>query len=90
MLAMPGAYKNFSDLEDNLTYAELIMLLETHQQNRRANQVFDAGLVGVDLLKQEHEAKVKEVKRRAQEKIYGEKNFADMEWAELGFTVETI
>lgn len=87
---MPGAYKNFADLENNLTIDEIEMILEADREIKKAQQVFEAGLAGVDILKAEHEAKVKEVKRRAESRIFGEKNFAEMELTELGFTVETM
>lgn len=90
MIAMPGAWKNFAELEENLTLPELTLLLETHQDWVKREHVFDASLQGIDMMKAEHEEKIREVKRRAQQKIYGERSFEEMELGDLGFSVESF
>lgn len=85
---MPGAYKNFAELEEKLTIDELKILLESYNKIKRDEQIFEAGLVGMDLIKAENDARIKAVRERAQEKLYGEKALSDMTWAELGIEIE--
>lgn len=72
MASLPGAWKNFDDIEDSLSLEELNLILETTRENKRRDQVFLAALQGVDLNKNENmEEKRKEIERRAAARLRG-------------------
>lgn len=85
---MPGCWRNFEDLEENLSLIELEWILEMHYKAKREDQIFAANIQGIDLEKAEVDAKKKKVEQRAQARLYGDKAAAEMEWDELGIEFE--
>ena len=92
MVRIPGMFKNFDELEDNLTLGELEILLSKAREVEHDRQRFAASLKGIDLDKGDEESaeeRFERVKRRAQAKLAGmsEEQF---EFAEIGiqFNVE--
>ena len=49
MVAVPGAWKNFDELEEDLTLEELAALLEAAREKEHRWFKFMAGLKGIDL-----------------------------------------
>lgn len=82
MVLCPGAWKNFEELEDNLTLAELDQILSSARQVQREQNKFIAALKGIDLDKNEgtQEDAFLKVKMRAEAKARG----IDEETYELG------
>lgn len=83
-----GNWKNFEHLEESLSLPEIKIILETHQEVRRQDQVFQAGLKGIDLEEAAYKAKMKEIKERAQNKIHGAQDWEGMSLSQLGMFVE--
>lgn len=65
MCSYPGTWKNFDDLESNLTREELYELLSKARELKYDNYKFMAALKGIDLEKDAQKKKFDEVKSRA-------------------------
>lgn len=74
MISVPGAWKNFDDIEESLTMPELESLVTTARKMRQDDQRFMAALKGIDLDKNSEndvEAARKRVETRAKAKLAG-------------------
>lgn len=86
---MLGIWKNFEEMEENLTLAELEKLLEAKRDQDFQNKKFAAALKGVDLDEpSDKEAPTfEEIKRRAEAKNMGV-SADSLEFAEIGIGIE--
>lgn len=82
---MPGAWKNFEDLEENLTIAELNAIVQTLQERRMEDIRFQASLQGVKI-EDDLKEKRKEIEERAAAKIAGVST-EQLGLAELGIEI---
>lgn len=75
MIACPGAWKNFEELEEELSLAELNQILDSHRKAVRENQKFLAAIKGIDLDKGKGQSgntpEFEEIKKRVQAKLAG-------------------
>ena len=86
-MAMPGAYKNFDDLEESLSLPELEIILKATRGRRHEEQRFQASLVGIEIEEgASDENGYAEIERRAQERIAAESgiDLESVEWGEMG------
>lgn len=87
-MAMPGAYKNFDDLEESLSLPELEVILKATRDRRHEEQRFQASLVGIEIEdnSSSDENGYAEVERRAQERIAAGSgiDLESVEWSEMG------
>lgn len=67
----PGAYKNFDDLEANLTREEVIKMYEKAHEVVHQDRKFTAALKGIDLDEGTTNTEFEDVKRRAEAKVFG-------------------
>jgi hypothetical protein len=86
---MLGIWKNFEEMEENLTLAELEKLLEAKRDQDFQNKKFAAALKGVNLddPADEDAPTFEEVKRRADAKLRGVSTEM-LEFAEIGIGIE--
>lgn len=86
---MLGIWKNFEEIEENLTIAELEKLLEVKRDQDWQNKKFSAALKGIDLDEPgDKEAPTfDDIKRRAEAKVKGVSADA-LEFAEIGIGIE--
>jgi hypothetical protein len=86
---MLGIWKNFEEMEDNLTLAELEKLLEAKRDQDFQNKKFAAALKGVDLDEpSEKDAPTfEDIKRRAEAQLRGVSPEA-LEFAEIGIGIQ--
>lgn len=88
MIACPGAWKNFEDLEDNLTLEELQQIVESFRDLEHQRFKMQAALQGVDLDKERNaQTEFDKVKMRAEAKISG-KTEEEYEFGLVGIAVE--
>jgi len=66
-----GIWKNFEDLEDNLSLPELEAILDAHRKEREIDHKFMAALQGVDMDENENDDAFEQVRRRAEARITG-------------------
>lgn len=66
-----GHWKNFEELEDNISIPELEQILESSRDVKRRDQVFLAAIQGIDLDKNTKDTSFEDVKRRAEAKLRG-------------------
>lgn len=84
-----GHWKNFEEIEDNLTLDELQAILEASREQEYRRQKFAAALKGVDLDAQKGgsgDASFEEVKRRAEAKLRGVSE-EEIEFSEIGIGI---
>ncbi|QNN98305.1 hypothetical protein SEA_LILMARTIN_55 [Streptomyces phage LilMartin] len=86
---MLGIWKNFEEIEENLTLAELEKLLEVKRESDFADKKFAAALKGINLDDPaEGDAPTfEDIKRRAEAKAKGV-SAEELEFAEIGIGVE--
>lgn len=86
---MLGIWKNFEEMEENLTLAELEKLLEAKRDQDFQNKKFAAALKGVDLDEpSEKDAPTfEDIKRRAEAQLRGVSAEA-LEFAEIGIGIQ--
>jgi hypothetical protein len=86
---MLGIWKNFEEMEENLTLAEVEKLLEVKREQDWQDKKFAAALKGVDLddPKDSDTPSFEDVKRRAEAKARGISTEA-LEFAEIGIGIE--
>lgn len=68
---LSGNWKNFDELEDNLSYPELVALVEALRERDQRNMRFQAALQGVDIDKNkpQEEDPVERAKRRVRARM---------------------
>lgn len=67
-----GNWKNFDDLEDSLSYPELVAMVEAQREKEKRNMKFQAAMQGIDLDKDKQEDDpVERVKRNLRAKQEG-------------------
>lgn len=89
MVRIPGMFKNFDDLEEHLSLADLEALLEKAREVEHNKMKFQASLQNIDLDKGQTESaeeRFEKVKRRAQAKIAGIEE-DEFEFMEIGIDV---
>lgn len=85
-----GHWRNYEEMEEQLTLDELRVTLEAKREHEYKQQKFAAALKGVNL--DEHTGKDEEtltgddIKRRVEEKLKGP-NAEALEWQEIGIKV---
>jgi hypothetical protein len=86
---MLGIWKNFEEIEENLTLAELEKLLEVKREQDYSDKKFAAALKGVNLDdNDDNEATTfEDIKRRAEAKTKGVSP-ERLEFAEIGIGLE--
>lgn len=84
-----GGWRNFQDLEENLSLPEIKIILETQATEKEKEQIFLASLQGIDMKAQAHKARYKEVEERAKAKISGGADRLEAaSLADLGMIIE--
>lgn len=89
MVRIPGMFKNFDELEDNLSLAELELLLSKARDVKHDEQRFAASLKGINLdsaNRESQEEAFEKVKRRAQAKLAGVSE-EEIEFGEIGINL---
>lgn len=84
-----GHWKNFEEIEDNLTLDELQSILEASREQEYRRQKFAAALKGVDLdaqKKDSNDLSFEEIKRRAEAKLRGVSE-EEIEFSTIGIAV---
>lgn len=72
MISCPGAWKNFDDIEENLTVEELRQILDSFRELERNRLKAAAALKGIDLDKNESaESAFDRIKMRAEARARG-------------------
>ena len=66
-----GNWKNYQELEENLSVPELMATLEAYREKLKSDRIFMAALQGVDLDKSSGEKTGEDVIRRARIKAAG-------------------
>lgn len=87
MFVKIGAWKNFDELEENVSLVELDWMLKAIRHDAEDTRVFQAALQGVDLNASKVdsiEEKRREIERRVAEKRLGAKEVERQEFAEFG------
>lgn len=92
---MLGNWKNFDELEDNLSYPELTAMVKAKRESEERNNKFMAALQGIDLGKNNtaQDDPVEAAKLRARAKLAGmrEDEFKFREvTSNVGFDVVTV
>lgn len=90
MIACPGAWKSFEEIEDTLSLGELNQILDSSRKEKRDHQKFLAAIKGIDLdkgNKNNNTPEFEAIKRRVQAKISGQ-NEEQMALAEAGIKIE--
>lgn len=88
-----GAWKNFEELEESLTLAELEKLFGALQEDKKENNIFLAGLQGIDLAKyypNPVEDRMREIEKRAAEKRVGAVKAEQQEFESFEIAFEVI
>lgn len=72
-LMLLGNWKNFDELEDSLSYPELVAMVEAQREKDRRDMKFQAAMQGIDLdkNKQDDEDPVERIKRKMRAKQEG-------------------
>jgi methyltransferase-like protein len=84
-----GHWKNFEELEENLSLAELNQILESARKARKEQNTFLAALKGIDLNKNEQgNTAFEEVKKRAEARLRGMSE-EQLDLSEVGILIET-
>jgi hypothetical protein len=86
MVRIPGMFKSYDDLEENLSLNDLEALLEKAREVEHNRQRFAASLKGINLDEgntESVEERFERVKRRAQAKLRG-MDEEEFEFAEIG------
>ena len=89
MVRIPGMFKNFDELEDNLSLEELEILLAKARDVKHDEQRFAASLKGINLdesVRESQEEAFERVKRRAQAKLAGISE-EEVELGEIGINL---
>lgn len=85
---MLGHWKNFEELEENLSLAELNQVLDSSRKARHEEHKFFAAIQGIDIDKGKAENNAfEEVKRRAQAKLRGMSE-EELDLSEVGISIE--
>lgn len=85
---MLGIWKNFDEMETNLTIAELETLLEAKREQEFQKNKFAAALKGIDLDEPQSDTpSFEDIKRRAEAKAKGVSP-ESLELAEIGIGIE--
>lgn len=90
MIACPGAWKNFEEIEEALSIAELMHILEARRERDRQRwreQVMLATGEDIDKDKDESEVTFETIKRRAVAKARGISE-EQLEFEEIGIVIE--
>lgn len=89
MVRCPGAWKNFDELEENLSLPELEQVLASAQKIEYENRKFAAALKGVDLDENIENSRFDEIKARTDAELSGMSQ-DEFEYSGLGIDVEVI
>lgn len=83
-----GHWKNFEEIEDNLTLDELQSILEASREQEYRRNKFAAALKGIDLDAQnkDSDSSFEEIKRRAEAKLRGISE-EEIEFSDIGIAV---
>lgn len=88
MIAVPGAWKNFEEIEEELSLPELLQILESYREIEHNRFRAMAALKGIDLdAEQNAEADFERVKRQAEARLRGVTE-EQIELAQIGIAVE--
>lgn len=89
MIACPGAWKNFEEIEEALSINELMHILDAFRDLEKQRYKFQAALQGVDLDKHDQDAETsfEAVKRRAEAKVRGISE-EQLEFEQIGIAME--
>lgn len=78
IIACPGAWKNFEEIEDNLSLPEIEQILDSYRESKWEQNKFLAALKGIELddyhtatRSGDGEVTAEDIKRRAEAKIRG-------------------
>lgn len=86
-----GIWKNFEDLEESLTIAEMYILLKQMTRDENERRKFDAALQGIELnideVDEEGGKSFEDVKRAAQAKLTGQSEEA-IELQAIGIAIQ--
>lgn len=68
-----GNWRNFDELEDSLSYPELVAMVDSMRETEHRRQKFQAALKGIDIDKDksQQEDPVEQAKRRVRAKMAG-------------------
>jgi hypothetical protein len=88
MVRVPGMYKSFDELEENLSLDDLEVLLIKTRDVEKDRQRFMAAMQGIDLdeKKSEQKDKYEEIVRRAEARRLG-KSVEELELEEFGIQI---
>jgi len=84
---MIGQWRNFQEMEDNLSLDELIAILDAHREDQYQRNKFLAAIQGIDLEGENNKDKVEEIKLRVRARQAG-MHEDDLEVMEVGFGIE--
>lgn len=88
MIAVPGAWKNFEEIEEELSLPELLQILESYREIEHNRFRAMAALKGIDLDAESNaEADFERVKRQAEARLRGVTE-EQIELAQIGIAVE--
>lgn len=88
MVRVPGAWKNFEEIEDNLTLGELDEILNAARKMQHEQNKFIAAMQGIDLEKNGRpEDEFEAVKRRAEAQLAGMSE-EQYEFSQVGIQIE--
>jgi hypothetical protein len=88
-----GQWKNFEEMEESLSLAELNLIVKYKRMQEHENRKFAAALKGINLDKDADSSvqkRLDDVKRRAAVKLKGENAVQQEEFADLGFGYEAV
>lgn len=85
-----GHWKNFGELEENISLPELQAILDAQRQVEHRHHKFMAALKGIDIDEgaNNNQRRLEEIQRRANEKLYGREAVEKSEYFELGLEIE--
>lgn len=86
-----GHWKNFEELEENLSLPELQLILDSYREVKHRDNKFAAALKGIDLdegSQSENQRRLDEIKRKVWVEQYGQKAVNQHEFFELGLEIE--
>lgn len=92
MFVKVGVWKNFDELEESINIHELNAMIAAIRKDTYDEHVFIAGCNGIDLAGYQEnsvEERLKEVERRANEKLMGYAQSQRMEFAEFGIEFDS-
>lgn len=88
-----GHWKNFEELEENLTIDELQAILDAINDREERDRIFRAAIAGVDYKggtrEKDNSDPVERAKAKARAQLKGMSE-DQIEWGDLGFEVEEI